>query len=157
VEIQGSPASTFAKALQPIVAASPEYLSLGYLDLTINGELPSNSLLALDADLHTVGNKLLGIPVKLRRAPAAYHSTEQSEMDGPPFLVSLRVLARDHEKSILGTYTDTFLCAQAVSTWQAMLEQGRPCFLLIMDGSLDDADQSLHRFFSDVTAHFSGQ
>jgi glucose-6-phosphate isomerase len=157
VKIQGSPASTFAKALQPTVAASPGYLSLGYLDLTINGELPSNSLLALDADLHTVGNKLLGIPVKLRRAPAAYHSTEQSEMDGPPFLVSLRVLARDHEKSILGTYTDTFLCAQAVSTWQAMLEQGRPCFLLIMDGSLDDADQSLHRFFSDVTAHFSGQ
>jgi glucose-6-phosphate isomerase len=157
VEIQGSPASTFAKALQSTVAASPGYLSLGYLDLTINGELPSNSLSALDADLHTVGNELLGIPVKLRRAPAAYHSTEQSEMDGPPFLVSLRVLARDHEKSILGTYTDTFLCAQAVSTWQAMLEQARPCFLLIMDGSLDDADQSLHRFFSDVTAHLRGQ
>jgi hypothetical protein len=83
-------------------------------------------------------------------------STEQSEMDGPPFLVSLRVLARDHEKSILGTYTDTFLCAQAVSTWQAMLEQGRPCFLLIMDASLDDAVEPLHRFFSHVAAHFGG-
>ena len=78
-------------------------------------------------------------------------------MDGPPFLVSLRVLARDHEKSLLGTYSDTFLCAQAVSTWQAMLEQGRPCFLLILDGSIDDGVESLHRFFSDVAAHLRGQ
>jgi len=74
-------------------------------------------------------------------------------MDGPPFLVSLRVLARDHEASILGSYTDTFLRAQAVSTWQAMMEQGRPCFLLIIDGSIDDALEPLQRFFSDVVAH----
>ena len=78
-------------------------------------------------------------------------------MDGPPFLVSLRVLARDHEASIPGSYTDTFLCAQAVSTWQAMLEQGRPCFLLIIDGSIDDAVEPFHRFFSDVAAHLRGQ
>jgi hypothetical protein len=156
VEIQGSPASTFASVLQRTVTTSPKYLSLGYLDLTINGELPSNALSVLDAGLRPVGNELLGLPVKFRRAPAAYHSTEQSEMDGPPFLVSLRVLARDHEKSILGTYSDTFLCAQAVSTWQAMLEQGRPCFLLVMDGSLGDAVEPLHRFFSDVAAHFGG-
>src|SRR6266700_2458692 len=116
VEIQGPPSSVFARTLQRSIAASPGYPSLGYLDLTINGELPSNSIPALDADLRTVGNELLGVPVKLRRAPAAYHSTEQSEMDGPPFLVSLRVLARDHEASISGSYTDTFLCAQAVST-----------------------------------------
>ncbi|MFL5589514.1 MAG: hypothetical protein ACJ8DI_17945 [Ktedonobacteraceae bacterium] len=157
VEIQGSPSSVFARTLQRSIAASPEYLSLGYLDLTINGELPSNSIPALDADLRTVGNELLGVPVKLRRAPAAYHSTEQSEMDGPPFLVSLRVLARDHEESILGIYTDTFLCAQAVSTWQAMIEQGRPCFLLIIDSSIDDAVEPLHRFFSDVAVHLRGQ
>jgi hypothetical protein len=67
------------------------------------------------------------------------------------------VLACDHEKSLLGTYTDTFLCAQAVSTWQAMLEQGRPCFLLILDGSLDNAVDPLQRFFSDVAAHLRGQ
>jgi len=157
VEIQGPPSSVFARTLQRSIAASPGYPSLGYLDLTINGELPSNSIPALDADLRTVGNELLGVPVKLRRAPAAYHSTEQSEMDGPPFLVSLRVLARDHEESILGIYTDTFLCAQAVSTWQAMIEQGRPCFLLIIDSSIDDAVEPLHRFFSDVAAHLRGQ
>ncbi len=157
VEVQGSPASIVAGTLQRTVTASPRYPSLGYLDLTINGELPSRFVSALDADLRTIGNELLGVPMKLRRAPAAYHSTEQSEMDGPPFLVSLRVLACDHEASMLGSYTDTFLCAQAVSTWQAMLEQGRPCFLLIIDGSIDDAVESLHRFFSDVAAHLRGQ
>ncbi len=157
VEIQASPASTFSRVLLRTALASPEYLSLGYLDLTINGELPASSVSVLDAGLRTIGNEVLSIPVKLRRAPAAYHSTEQSEMDGPPFLVSLRVLARDHEKSLLGTYTDTFLCAQAVSTWQAMLEQGRPCFLLILDGSLDDAVEPLHRFFSDVAIHLREQ
>ena len=157
MEIQASPASTFSRVLQRTVPASPGYLSLGYLDLTINGELPASSVSVLDADLRTIGNEVLSMPVKLRRAPAAYHSTEQSEMDGPPFLVSLRVLARDHEKSLLGTYTDTFLCAQAVSTWQAMLEQGRPCFLLMLDSSIDDAVEALHRFFSDVAAQLRGQ
>ena len=157
VEAQGSPASIVAGTLQRTATASPGYLSLGYLDLTINGELPSRFVSALDGQLRTIGNELLGVPVKLRRAPAAYHSTEQSEMDGPPFLVSLRVLARDHEASIPGSYTDTFLCAQAVSTWQAMMEQGRPCFLLIIDGSIDDAVEPLHRFFSEVAAHLRGQ
>src|ERR1700693_2704752 len=33
--------------------------------------------------------------------------------------------SRKEKESILGTYTDTFLIAQAVSTWQAMIEQGR--------------------------------
>src|SRR5712692_1022162 len=79
VEIQASPASTFSRVLQRTVPASPGYLSLGYLDLTINGELPASSVSVLDADLRTIGNEVLSIPVKLRRAPAAYHSTEQSE------------------------------------------------------------------------------
>jgi hypothetical protein len=157
VEVQDSPASTFARALQRSVAAFPGFSSLGYLDLTMNGELPAGLVPALDTGLHTLGNDLLGVPVKLRRAPAAYHSTEQSEMDGPPFLVSLRVLACKHEKSILGTYPDDFLHAQAVSTWQAMLEQGRACFLLLLDGSIGSAVDPLQRFFADVAAHLRGQ
>src|SRR5947209_10010843 len=155
VEMQGSPASIFARTCRT-TTASTKYRSLGYLDLTINGERPSSVGSVLDAHVHTIGNELLGIPLKLRRAPAAYHSTEQSEMDGPPFLVSLRVLAHDHEKSILGIYTDTFLCAQAVSTWQAMIEQGRSCFLLIIDGSIDNAIEPFHHFFSEVAAHLRG-
>ena len=71
-------------------------------------------------------------------------------MDGPPYLVSLRLVARNAEASLLGSYTNTFLHAQAVSTWQAMMEVGRPCFLLVIDGSLDDAIEPLSTFFSHV-------
>ena len=72
-------------------------------------------------------------------------------MDGPAHLVSLRLLARRHERSILGSYNDTFLCAQAVSTWQAMIEQGRNCFLLVFDGAFDEpALPALETFFVEV-------
>jgi hypothetical protein len=138
-----SATATFARALQ-------EAASTSYLDLTVNGEAGTGLLAVLDEHVHTIGNKLLGIPVKLRKAPADYHSTEQGEMDGPPSLVSLRLVARNSEASLLGSYTNTFLHAQAVSTWQAMMEAGRPCFLLVIDGSLDDATEPLATFFSHV-------
>jgi hypothetical protein len=146
-----SAASTFAKALQEFASADDAHRRpLSYLDVTVNGEAQASLLEVLDRHVHTIGNRLLGIPVKLRQAPAAYHSTEQSEMDGPPSLVSLRLVARDSEASLLGSYTTTFLHAQAVSTWQAMMETGHPCFLLIIDGSLDDAIEPLATFFSHV-------
>jgi glucose-6-phosphate isomerase len=146
-----SAASTFAKALQEFASADDAHRHpLSYLDVTVNGEAQASLLSVLDTHVHTIGNELLGIPVKLRQAPAAYHSTEQSEMDGPPSLVSLRLVARDSEASLLGSYTNAFLHAQAVSTWQAMMETGHPCFLLIIDGSLDDAMEPLATFFSHV-------
>jgi len=150
-----SAASTFAKALQECASADDAHRHpLSYLDVTVNGEAQASLLSVLDRHVHTMGNRLLGIPVKLRQAPAAYHSTEQSEMDGPPSLVSLRLVARDSEASLLGSYTNTFLHAQAVSTWQAMMETGRPCFLLVIDGSLDDALEPLATFFSHVEEYF---
>jgi hypothetical protein len=150
-----SAASAFASALQKALATDdtsrhPQGIPQGYLDVTVNGEASANLLSVLDEHAHTIGNALLGIPVKLRQAPAAYHSTEQSEMDGPPYLVSLRLVARNAEASLLGSYTNTFLHAQAVSTWQAMMEVGRPCFLLVIDSSLDDAMEPLATFFSHV-------
>ena len=151
--IHTSPASIFTQALQQLITTNNPQSHLAYLDLTINGELPSAIVSTLDTHIHKIGNQLLGIPVKLRRAPAAYHSTEQSEMDGPAYLVSLRILTRNHEKSILGTYTDTFLSAQAISTWQAMLEQARPCFVLLIDGSQDEALEPLNHFFEDVEGY----
>jgi hypothetical protein len=108
-----------------------------YLDITINAEISPAVLSLFARQGQWISDNLLGVPVKLRRAPAAYHSTEQSEMDGPPGLLSLRYLARHHEACLIGSYDDTFLCAQAVSTWQAMLEQGRMCFLLVIDGSIE--------------------
>ncbi len=155
---QGSSvASTFARALQEAVSPDDTHrrsheISLSYLDVTVNGEAPGSLFSVLDEQVHTIGNELLGVPVKLRQAPAAYHSTEQSEMDGPPSLLSLRLVARKSEACLLGSYSNTFLHAQAVSTWQAMMERDRPCFLLVIDGSLDDAIEPLATFFSQTAA-----
>ena len=152
---RSDPAAAFASVLQKALATDDTHrqsqgISLGYLDLTVNGEAPTSLLGALDEHVHTIGNKLLGVPVKLRQAPAEYHSTEQSEMDGPPYLVSLRLVARNSEASLLGSYTTTFLHAQAVSTWQAMMEVGHSCFLLVIDGFLNDAMEPLATFFAHV-------
>jgi len=67
---------------------------LSYIDLTINGELDASTRSALSGRLQRLGNDLLGVPVKLRRAPAAYHVSEQCQLDGPPGIVSLRVATR---------------------------------------------------------------
>ncbi|MGB8345606.1 MAG: hypothetical protein WCD86_12035, partial [Ktedonobacteraceae bacterium] len=109
-----------------------------YLDITVNGEVSPTVMSLLERQGRWVSDNLLGVPVKVRRAPAAYHSTEQSEMDGPPDLLSVRYLARHHQTCLIGTYDDTFLNAQAVSTWQAMLEQARACYLLIVDTSIEN-------------------
>ena len=109
-----------------------------YLDITVNGEVSPTGMSQFERQGRWVSDNLLGVPVKVRRAPAAYHSTEQSEMDGPPDLLSVRYLARHHQTCLIGTYDDTFLNAQAASTWQAMLEQGRTCYLLIVDTSIEN-------------------
>lgn len=146
------PATAFAR----VVGAALRADAVRYLDMTVNGEAPSAVWSLLDDRLRAIGNERLGIPVKLRRAPAAYHSTEQSEMDGQPALVSLRLVARDAEPSLLGSYTNAFLHAQAAGTWRAMLDAGRPCCLLISDGSLDDAGEALAGFFVEVERAVGG-
>ncbi len=143
------PAAYIAAALQQASAAT-DNRRLGYLDLTMNGEIPSGWASLLHDALRSLGPTTLGVPARLRRAPAAYHSTEQGEMDGPPYLVSVRLITHGHEVSVLGAYTDTFLQAQAVGTWQAMIEQGRACFLLIVDGTAETAVDALGRLFATV-------
>lgn len=129
-----------------------ETMPLTYLDLTVNGELPTDGRPAVEDALHRLGNEQLGVPVKLRRAPAAYHSTEQMQMDGIPGLVSLRAVSTRHQPVLLGEYDDRFLKAQSVATWQAMNEQGRPCALLIVDGANDALGPVLTSFLADITA-----
>ncbi len=152
-------AGVFAKTVRRVVSeagtpCSSQESFLSYLDVTVNGKAPASILEAIARQAHTLGNRGLGIPVKVRIAPAAYHSTEQSEMDGPPGLISLRLVARDSELCLFGSYPSTFLHAQAVSTWQAMLEKSRLCFLLVIDGSLADAAEPLSTFFSQVYRWF---
>ncbi len=147
-------ARLFAHAVQHADSGAAHNFSRGdtlsYLDVTVNGHASPHLLATLGKQVHALGNESLGIPIKIRMAPSAYHSTEQSEMDGPPPLVSLRLVARNSEECLLGYYTPTFLHAQAISTWQAMLEVSRPCFLLVIEGSLDDATELLSTFFSQV-------
>jgi hypothetical protein len=134
---------------------SSQVSHLGYLDVTINGKAPARLLKEISKRACVIANARLGIPMKLRVAPAAYHSTEQSEMDGPSGTASLRLVARESEPCRLGRYTTTFLHAQAVSTWQSMLEQGRLCLLLVIDGSLDGAAEPLAAFFTQVEKELS--
>jgi hypothetical protein len=142
-EVSTAPAASLAASL---TAGCPPYL-----DLTINGEGDAGTLELLQASLARLGHEVLGTPTKLRRAPAAYHSTEQSEMDGPPGLVSIRVLAQEHEPVLLGSYDATFLEAQAVGTWQAMVEAGRACYLVIFDGTLAAAATAVADLLSQVS------
>lgn len=126
-----------------------------YLDLTINGELSARDTAALEAHLRELGTTVLGIPVKLRRAPASYHSTEQSEMDGPPGLVSIRALAERSEPILLGRYDAAFLRAQAVGTWFAMHERGRACYLFVYDGTDEELGPALCQFLTALARRLS--
>jgi glucose-6-phosphate isomerase len=124
------------EGLRPVVdalVAKAGERRLPYLDVTINGELDAAARSAVARRLQGLGNDLLGVPVKLRRAPAAYHISEQCQLDGPPDLVSLRVVARATRSAELGDYTPQFLHAQAVATWQAMAARGRDCTLVMLD------------------------
>lgn len=147
--IQASAAATFAHTLSQ--AATSKDKTLSYLDLTFNGNLSAELHHILTTHARAIGNEMLGVPVKVRLAPASYHSTEQGEMDGLPSFSSLRILFRQHEPCLLGSYNDAFLLAQAISTWQAMIEQGRSCFLLIIDGDKHETPDALDRFLGTVT------
>jgi glucose-6-phosphate isomerase len=149
VQLAASPAETLAGALTASLAR------LTYLDLTVNGELGDGWSDALERHLRRLGNEHLGVPVKLRRAPAAYHSTEQSEMDGPEGIISVRALALRSETCLLGDYDAAFLRAQAVGTWQAMNEAARPCFLLLYDGTGAALGPALDNFLEEVVEALS--
>ncbi|MBO0871384.1 MAG: hypothetical protein J2P15_22755, partial [Micromonosporaceae bacterium] len=105
----------------------------GYLDITVNGRSPGVRSATIQHWAGVIAGQTLGIPVKLRQAPAAYHISEQSEMDGPQRMVSIRTVSRSHQPARVGTYPDRFLVAAAVASWLAMNEVGRCCFLVLVD------------------------
>lgn len=102
---------------------------LGYFDLTINADPAGPLWDAARRRGRWFGNEVLHRPVKVRSGPRDYHSTEQSETDGPSDLLSLRVLVKDPEIIDEGDYTARFLHAQALGTLVAMREAGRPVLL----------------------------
>jgi glucose-6-phosphate isomerase len=101
-----------------------------YLDFTFNGEITPEVRGVLEAARSRIAHEKLHVRAKIRSGPADYHSTEQSETDGPPELVSLRLAALSHEPPLAGAYSDKFLLAQARGTWQAMEDAGR--WVLVM-------------------------
>jgi hypothetical protein len=111
--------------------------SLSYLDVTVNGELPDSARRRCRLLVRRLGNEHLGVPVKLRFAPAAYHVSEQCQLDGPDGVLSIRVAARETPPSTLGHYTGEFLQAQAVGAAEAMNAVGRDCTLFVVDRLLD--------------------
>jgi glucose-6-phosphate isomerase len=128
---RADPAAVLASA----VRAAREGGGPAYLDLTINADPDEPAWGAVRAEALRLGNRVLGVPVKLRWGPRDYHSTEQSETDGPPGLLSLRVLVRRTERVAAGDYPPRFLHAQALGTVRAMREAGRPPLLAVLEGT----------------------
>jgi hypothetical protein len=123
---------------------------LRYLDITFNGELGGEAREIFERTRRDLAIGALGIPCKLRTGPSDYHSTEQSETDGPDELLSLRIVALKHEPVRAGVYSDKFLLAQARGTWQAMEDAGRPVVVLTMPALNESALPDLVGFFSAV-------
>ncbi len=126
-----------ATALAGAARAAAARGALAYLDLTINAD-PHDAVWrpVREAALH-LGNRVLRRPVKLRWGPRDYHSTEQSETDGPPGVLSLRGLVKRPEPVEAGDYSDRFLHAQALGTVRAMGEAGRPPLLKLLNDRAD--------------------
>jgi hypothetical protein len=126
-----------AAVLAGAARAALERDELAYLDLTINADPDEPAWRPVRAEALRLGNRALRRPVKLRWGPRDYHSTEQSETDGPPGLLSVRVLVRRTERVAAGDYPARFLHAQALGTVRAMHEAGRPPLLAVLQETGD--------------------
>jgi hypothetical protein len=124
LEDSGEPLDDATAVLAAVLTLAQEAGVLRYLDLTWNGEPDPRLRHIFEGVRDDLANATLGVPAKLRTGPSDYHSTEQGETDGPPELVSLRLVATRHEPVAAGAYDDKFLLAQARGTWQAMEDAG---------------------------------
>lgn len=107
-----------------------------YLDVTLNAAASTPGWGVVTAAAKRFANGVLRRPVKVRIAPAHYHSTEQAQVDGPPDVHSLRVILKRTEAIRAGAYDLRYLHAQAIGAAVAMEEAGRPVSLI----TLEDAD-----------------
>lgn len=155
---KGRSRRSFSKRSAPAEGPAPTPNALGptptawfrYHDITWNGE-PTPAVEAVLAEAQRgLVNNALGMPSKLRTGPRDYHSTEQSEVDGPDELISLRLVALSHEPVLAGTYTDKFLLAQARGTWQAMEDARRWVVMGTLPDATADSLRDLADFFGEV-------
>lgn len=146
----GDAAAVYAAVLHEAVQAFAGQRRTPYLDFTFNGEILPALRDTLEGARARIAHRCLGLEAKLRCGPADYHSTEQAQTDGPPELVSLRLVALRHEAPLAGFYSDKFLLAQARGTWQAMEDAGRWILLMTTPVLNADALQDLNRFFAET-------
>lgn len=157
VGLQGGDMGDAADVYAAILTLARGQGKLGYLDYTFNGDLPDSARAVLVRARHALGAELLHVPVKLRTGPSDYHSTEQSETDGPDELVSLRMVGMRHVPPITGEYSDKFLLAQARGTWQAMEDAHRWILMLTFPELSADVIADLDAFFTNVARRLSAK
>jgi len=146
----GADPSDAAGVLAGLLSLGRRASWLRYLDFTFNGELSPDARAVFEAGRRSLANRCLRLPAKLRTGPSDYHSTEQSETDGPKELISIRFVALEHEPALAGRYSDRFLLAQARGTWQAM-EDARRWVLMVTMPKLDAAALAdLNRLFAET-------
>ncbi|MHB1973562.1 MAG: hypothetical protein ACYCR4_04650 [Acidimicrobiales bacterium] len=148
------PASAVGTQIAAVVSALRDAKSLAYLDLTVNGDPVGPGWDGLRDAMRRLAGTIVGVPLKIRSGPRDYHSTEQSQVDGPPDLLSLRVAVRGLPTVPAGEYDDRFFQAQSLGTVLAMRDAGRPVLLAVLDdddaagalaAALDDASDLLGR------------
>ncbi len=127
-----------------------------YKDFTFNGELTPELRRVFEEARRTLVNGTLKMRGKIRTGPSDYHSTEQSETDGPNELISTRFVALKHEPVAVGNYSDKFLLAQARGTWQAMEDANRWILMVTMPELNDETVSDLRAFFEAVNRAMSG-
>ncbi|MCS6861923.1 MAG: hypothetical protein NZT92_16580 [Abditibacteriales bacterium] len=127
-----------------------------YKDFTFNGELTPPLRAVLEEARRTLVNGTLKMRGKIRTGPSDYHSTEQSETDGPNELISTRFVALRHEPIAVGNYSDKFLLAQARGTWQAMEDANRWVLMVTMPDLSEETVSDLRAFFAAVHRAMSG-
>jgi hypothetical protein len=131
-----------------------------YVDFTFNGEITAPFVVRHDSAVslrsvfeearRELVNGTLRLRGKIRTGPSDYHSTEQSETDGPPELISTRFVALQHEPILAGTYSDKFLLAQARGTWQAMEDANRWILMVTLPELNAETMEDLRAFFKAV-------
>ena len=144
--------ATYAAILE---AASGKF-RFRYQDFTFNGELTADVRAVLEEARTQLSWGALRMPAKIRTGPSDYHSTEQSETDGPNELISTRLVALEHEPILWGDYSDKFLLAQTRGTWQAMEDANRWIVMITFPKLDADVVGDLRAFFAGVADRVGG-
>jgi glucose-6-phosphate isomerase len=146
----GIPHGDAVEVYAAILRAAQQQGWFRYKDFTFNGELTPELRTVFEEARRTLVNGTLKMRGKIRTGPSDYHSTEQSETDGPNELISTRFVALKHEAIAVGNYSDKFLLAQARGTWQAMEDANRWILMVTMPELNTETLRDLRAFFEAV-------